>query len=463
MYNWYKRADICYAYLSDIATAKTDLPFPDVIKFQNSKWFTRGWTLQELIAPRSVEFYARDWTDLGTKSSRQDEISNITGIDIRILNGDDPAICNVAERLSWAASRTTTRIEDAAYCLLGLFQVHMPLLYGEGERALIRLQEEILKKTEDYTLLARGADNIIHSIKNKNALASTLSEFNRSSALSLRYSDLVLDRHTWTDAWTLGDVTTDVTPTLTAKGLHICLPLLKDSRDVYHAHLYCRSIATGELLCILLRRDQNEAPEANRFERMHPQSRGFRTYSFLPAAQLESFTLTRIFIHQKQEAPPNLLSWLPTKVILEASATVGSVHPQNYSISTSWGSSTQSLPWKTEATQIHSSHARVLFHFTDQESGGEFMVVFGREAWNFWCCILLQDESPLKVSSYEGSDPWNAWKPYEHFVPIKFVDRATRVVPIGIVNVAIRKVTSRVIVRIHIETRSSIAELPSSF
>ena len=155
MYKWYEQADICYAYLSDIATAERTSRVK-IMEFRNSKWFTRGWTLQELIAPRSVEFYAKDWTDLGTKSSRQDEISIITGIDVRILDGEDPAICNVAERLSWAATRTTTRIEDAAYCLLGLFQVHMPLLYGEGERALIRLQEEILKTTEDYTLLARG-------------------------------------------------------------------------------------------------------------------------------------------------------------------------------------------------------------------------------------------------------------------------------------------------------------------
>jgi hypothetical protein len=122
--------------------------------FRNSKWFTRGWTLQELIAPRIVEFYAADWTEIGTRVSLQDEISIITGIDNRILEGESPDICNVAERFSWAASRETSRVEDAAYCLLGIFQVHMPLLYGEGENALLRLQEQILKTTDDYTLLA---------------------------------------------------------------------------------------------------------------------------------------------------------------------------------------------------------------------------------------------------------------------------------------------------------------------
>ena len=470
MYKWYEQADICYAYISDIATAERTSRV-QTMAFKNSKWFTRGWTLQELIAPRSVEFYARDWTDLGTKSSRQDEISIITGIDVRILDGEDLAICNVAERLSWAATRTTTRIEDAAYCLLGLFQVHMPLLYGEGERALIRLQEEILKTTEDYTLLARGAaDNIIHGVKNKNALASSLSEFNMSFARDLRYADLVLDKHTWTDAslrqsssslfWEQLKVAADVTPTLTAKGLHICLPLLEDSSGGFHAYLYCRSNLTGELLCIPLRRDQSEAPEANRFERICSETRNYRTHYFLAATKLESFTLTKIFIHQKREAAPSLLSPPPSKVILQASATICFVHSQNCSIFTSWGSTTQSLPWKTEVMKMQSLHGRVLFHFADLDFGGEFMVAFGRKAGKYWCCILLQDEPSLEVASHRLLDPWHAWKPYEDFVPIRFVDRATRIVPIGVVNVSIRKATSRVIVKVHIDDRSSIAELP---
>lgn len=200
MYRWYQQAEICYAYLSDIESAERNSPFWEATNFKNSKWFTRGWTLQELIAPRSVEFYASNWDDLGTKSSRRDEISKITGIDVRILDGDDPAICNVAERLSWAASRKTKRIEDAAYCLLGLFQVHMPLLYGEGENALIRLQEEILKTTEDYTLLARRAENTVHGFTNPNALASDLSAYKKPRTYNWAYSDLVLAPHTWTDA-----------------------------------------------------------------------------------------------------------------------------------------------------------------------------------------------------------------------------------------------------------------------
>ncbi len=94
MYKWYSEADICYAYLSDVKLAFVDHCAMDTLNtsrptkdFNTTKWFTRGWTLQELIAPRSVEFYAEDWTDLGTKSSRRDEISLITGIDVRVLDG----------------------------------------------------------------------------------------------------------------------------------------------------------------------------------------------------------------------------------------------------------------------------------------------------------------------------------------------------------------------------------------
>ncbi len=261
--------------------------------------------------------------------------------------------------------------------------------------------------------------------------------------------------------WARGFFSADVTPTLTAKGLHICLPLLKHSRDNFHAYLYCRLKETGALLCIPLRLGQSEAPEANRLERTFAESWNHRTYYFLPATQLKSFTLTKIFIHQKREAHPSLLASPSMKVILKASATMAFVPSQNYSISTSWGSSTQSLPWKVEAIQIHHLHARVLFHFVGLNSRGDFMVAFGRKAGKFWCDILLQHELSLKFASHGESDPWDARKPYEHFAPTTFVDHATRIVPIGVVNVSIRKVTSRVIVKVHIDDRSSIAELPA--
>ncbi len=123
--------------------------------FLKSKWFSRGWTLQELVAPHTVLFFDSDWLFFGTKESLKSGIEGRTGIPQRIL--DDSTrfqSCSIACRMSWAATRQTTRIEDTAYCLLGIFDIHMPLLYGEGEAAFTRLQEEICRKTTDMSLFA---------------------------------------------------------------------------------------------------------------------------------------------------------------------------------------------------------------------------------------------------------------------------------------------------------------------
>jgi hypothetical protein len=109
---------------------------------------------EELIAPTCVEFYDSKWNACGTKTSLCQQIAGITGIDPLILNGADPTRRTVAEKMSWASERSTSRIEDTAYSLMGLFNVFMLMLYGEGERAFIRLQEEIMKRSEDYTIFA---------------------------------------------------------------------------------------------------------------------------------------------------------------------------------------------------------------------------------------------------------------------------------------------------------------------
>lgn len=145
MYLWYFKAHRCYAYLADVPS----------VPFGQSEWFTRGWTLQELLAPADLVFFDANWKALGTKEGLQKEISNCTGIPVDILSGDeDIETCSVAQRMSWAAKRSTKRVEDLAYCLLGIFGINMPLLYGEGERAFIRLQEEIMRVSDDHSLFA---------------------------------------------------------------------------------------------------------------------------------------------------------------------------------------------------------------------------------------------------------------------------------------------------------------------
>ncbi|KAL5613737.1 hypothetical protein FOVSG1_002800 [Fusarium oxysporum f. sp. vasinfectum] len=155
MYKWYQKATVCYAYLQDVTTeTSTITDVFHITEFGRSRWFTRGWTLQELIAPQIVELCSKEWTVIGTKKSLASSIESATGIPITVLRGSHPSSYNVAERMSWASARTTTREEDLAYCLLGLFDVNMPLLYGEGAKSFIRLQEQILRQEEDYSMFA---------------------------------------------------------------------------------------------------------------------------------------------------------------------------------------------------------------------------------------------------------------------------------------------------------------------
>lgn len=160
MYRWYKNSKVCYAYLVDVEAADISTYSGRDSRFRKSRWFTRGWTLQELLAPRDVRFYTADWTFIGSKNqeSMGAAIGEITDIDTKYLDGNNLDRISIAERMSWASRRETSRLEDTAYCLLGIFNVNMPLLYGEGEKAFIRLQEEIMKRSDDRSLFVWADD-----------------------------------------------------------------------------------------------------------------------------------------------------------------------------------------------------------------------------------------------------------------------------------------------------------------
>ncbi|KAK0648804.1 heterokaryon incompatibility protein-domain-containing protein, partial [Cercophora newfieldiana] len=151
MFQWYARSEVCYAYLSDVRSA--DAPSGGI---RESRWFKRGWTLQELLAPERMTFYAADWSTLGSRNgSLLSIISDTTGIGKKYLlrhGRVTPQDAPVARKMSWLAGRTTTRVEDIAYCMLGLFDINMPLLYGEGIKAFTRLQHEIIKVSNDHTI-----------------------------------------------------------------------------------------------------------------------------------------------------------------------------------------------------------------------------------------------------------------------------------------------------------------------
>ncbi|KAK5733270.1 hypothetical protein LTR17_009879 [Elasticomyces elasticus] len=178
MYRWYQDALLCFAYLADLPIENQPGP-PDRQTFSKCRWFTRGWTLQELIAPAHLLFYDREWNLRGTKDELAGEIEAITGVDQWVLTCAAPlSTIPLGKRMSWAASRHTTRTEDEAYCLLGIFEVNMPMIYGEGSKAFLRLQEEILGRTTDLSLLAWQAEaNVAH----RGILAGSPSEFHACS------------------------------------------------------------------------------------------------------------------------------------------------------------------------------------------------------------------------------------------------------------------------------------------
>ncbi|KAK0631301.1 hypothetical protein B0T14DRAFT_501467 [Immersiella caudata] len=254
MYSWYASAAVCYAFLDDVQHGghrggyriwKDD--------FADSKWFKRGWTLQELLAPRKVVFFGKGWKELGTKAKLGRTIEKATGIARRTLL--EPGLvsrASVAKRMSWASARKTTLPEDMAYCLMGIFGVHISPLYGEGaEHAFLRLQEEILRRSDDMSLLAWG----ILNQEDRPVIHHTTQETFDSDNDSLNATLPVLATSP-ADFAGMGAVICAplpvTTPTadfaLTNKGLHINLPLLQvghsthsAAQKYYLAALACRN------------------------------------------------------------------------------------------------------------------------------------------------------------------------------------------------------------------------------
>jgi hypothetical protein len=254
MFTWYKNSAVCYAYLSDVSEANLNEEFPA------SRWFTRGWTLQELLAPDKVIFYDKRWHRLGSKHSHAEWISKITGIDtdailaprkIEDLSMGLGRFC-VAKRMSWASARQTTRVEDMAYCLLGIFEINMPLLYGEGDRAFFRLQEEIIRKIDDDSILAWGLNTkMIHHL---GLIPDTVKK--AMGGVVVMSDILATSPKDFVNCANLGYAAHSVSPfTLTNVGLQIQLPLVPVFRSDDYAWIGLLSCTTGssqEFLGILL-------------------------------------------------------------------------------------------------------------------------------------------------------------------------------------------------------------------
>lgn len=303
MYRWYAMSSICYAYLQDVAVTlslskrieKGKASIFTIANFHRSRWFTRGWTLQELLAPIAVEFYSLEWKEIGTKASLAQALAAVTGIPNRVICGDSASSCSIAARMSWASTRQTTREEDMAYCLLGLFSINMPLLYGEGQKSFLRLQEQILKQQEDYSIFAWTLQHDYGEIL-AGLLASTPHEFSNLVPQHLQPPTLLqrlpvyetaadvgtakkksLDPRTFSSEFGISGLKYTVLhdkdynkirrydmqdreaeyvpqqpPVLTSRGISLTLPLMpsKDPDTPSLAWIYCT--LNAELLCIAL-------------------------------------------------------------------------------------------------------------------------------------------------------------------------------------------------------------------
>jgi hypothetical protein len=176
MYRWYHESKLCVVYLSDVVYSEqpkrgraSEPSWAD--EFRRARWFSRGWTLQELLAPTDIAFFSSDGVLLGRRFPRAQLIHEATGINIEALQGRPISTFSVDERLSWATGRKTKREEDLAYSLLGLFDVHMPLIYGEGQtKALLRLKKEIDQSRKDLLAFDSGAKTTKATIQDIDAL-----------------------------------------------------------------------------------------------------------------------------------------------------------------------------------------------------------------------------------------------------------------------------------------------------
>ncbi|KAI1498407.1 heterokaryon incompatibility protein-domain-containing protein [Biscogniauxia marginata] len=204
MFRLYEESEVCYAYLTDVPPKYALSPSASDARgvneedrsnnnnkvpwkwyFRSSKWFTRGWTLQELLAPSFLLFLDWNWDDIGSREAWATEVHAATGIETKQLW--DFKSCSIATKLSWASGRRTTRVEDRAYSLLGLLGVNMPLIYGEGKRAFVRLQHELIRAHNDETIFAWGdlpvEDHVLSVGDPADILASSPEDFQFSSGL----------------------------------------------------------------------------------------------------------------------------------------------------------------------------------------------------------------------------------------------------------------------------------------
>ena len=407
MYLWYKSSQACYVYLADVEMPPESTVVPS--SFALSRWFTRGWTLQELLAPSDVTFYDSSWREVGTKKDLSGEISHATGVRRRaFLDPISIPFYTVAERMSWAAKRVTTREEDIAYCLLGIFGVNMPMLYGEGSRAFLRLQEQILNTIDDYTVFAwrdRSEDPSSHRRRVTGILAESPLDFqNPSSSFDgskvglWNYSDLEsrmpyqlnvpfrVEQSDTSDSDALLPAS-DEPPRFTPRGIRITMPFVHQERTAdLLVFISCVRIPEEELVCLALEDGSNYHPAGNQF--------GRRAYDGLVFLKPTDISLEYKTIY---------ISRTPA---LTSDMQVGMLNPPDIYDVVLLGTSGGAFIKTTKCTRVRDDDR---FEAVCEWGGIWFWVLFGYDTVTRWC-DLLPCEQAKDISSLWSALMYEAYK-----------------------------------------------------
>ncbi|KAF5372101.1 hypothetical protein D9758_004923 [Tetrapyrgos nigripes] len=386
MYMYYEDAAMCYVYLSDVSGAYH--PRNEQSNFRDSRWFRRGWTLQELLAPEYVVFLDKNWQRIGTRWSLRDVVSAVTGIPVDVFEGRIIDEYSVAQRMSWAAFRETTRPEDQAYCLLGVFGVSMSPIYGEGGvKAFMRLQQEIIRISDDRSIFAWVAapppkelmewvryNRPARNTETRGLLARSPSEFWMSGDVQASNVELIGNKSSYS---------------FNNNGLHIHLPFIPIpsssehfGKPIFLAHLLCQSKRGGSHLTIYLRKTSG-----HQYVRWYPDE-VFLMSSPPPMDDVRELTVTEHLVTGHRVRALNTSRWtLQCEIELLRSA---------------WDFSYRDVIHGREISRIDEHTVSLfLFDFTDT---GHYR---SRETGDYFCITCTNARPSLSIgdSSIGGSIP----------------------------------------------------------
>ncbi|KAK6708355.1 hypothetical protein SNK04_009318 [Fusarium graminearum] len=370
MFQWYRNAEVCYVYLVDV---EKDVDTEEQEQqFRASRWFTRGWTLQELIAPRQVIFFNKGWEEIGTKSTLIDIITEITKIPKTVLLMNHPGEMSIAQCMSWAADRKTSRVEDRAYSLMGLLGISIPMLYGEGDRAFERLQLEIIKGSDDQSIFAWTGDA---ERPPGGPLARSPDDFKNSHDI----------RHV---------IDTDNAPVpygVTNKGLRMTVPLASHGpgEKLHWAALNCRRGNNGTLLCILLERDGSH----------HTYTR-VQYDKLQPVDDDERFTMTEIYVKETVNRTFEISNWIrtePNYLFVVRNLKASNKRMKNGCEQVSWSNKHKDI-----LLEFRQSGHSVVLAFQNGDKPRRFEICVGLHNYTAWCW-MLEDPEP-RFENFEKDD-----------------------------------------------------------